>query len=173
MSLISIKWILLLPGAFVTMLGLSFLGHKSVHAELGIHATPEQIWAVLTDTETYKEWNPVMIPEEGELAEGNKLKYKFIQDGEASTIPSKVKKIIPNKLLNQGGGFPGVLTFDHQYILEPVAGGTKVTIHEEYRGIGVHFWDPAPVEKAYEVLLDALNQRVISLYGPADSRSSN
>ena len=57
-------------------------------------------------------------------------------------------------------GTRGVLTFDHTWRLEPVADGTRVTQHEEYRGIGVWFWDPAWVEEAYGDGLVALEERL-------------
>ena len=43
-----------------------------------------------------------------------------------------------------------MLTFDHTWRLEAVDGGTRVTQFEEYKGIGVLFWDPAWVEEAYK-----------------------
>jgi len=101
---------------------------------------------------------------EGEIKEGNKVKYRFTQDTDnAYEIPSNVKKVIPNKLLNQGGGLPFVLTFDHRYILEAVENGTQLTIHENYRGIGVNFWNPTPVQAAYQKLNTAIKQRVESM----------
>ena len=43
----------------------------------------------------------------------------------------------PNRELNQVGSVPLVLTFDHQYLLEPADGGTRIVQHEVYRGLGV------------------------------------
>ncbi|MBX2874514.1 MAG: SRPBCC domain-containing protein [Saprospiraceae bacterium] len=143
---------------------LYLLGRKSVHHEIIIQVSPEQVWTVLLDTDSYDAWNPVMKVLEGKVAEGNKVKYRFTQDAEnSSEIPSKVKKIIPNQLLNQGGGMPIVLTFDHQYRLEPVEEGTRLIIHEDYRGIWVNFWNPAPVQAAYEKLCEATKIRAESL----------
>ena len=69
-------------------------------------------------------------------------------------------EIIPNQLLNQKGGIPAVLTFDHKYVLEPAGETTVIIIHEDYKGLGVHFWNPEPVEKAYQRLNEALKSRV-------------
>lgn len=132
---------------------LYFMGKKSVQSEINIAAPPEKVWTVLTATENYENWNSVMNLLEGEIKEGNKVKYRFTQDADnVSEIPSTVKKVVAQKLLNQGGGVPLILTFNHKYILESSAEGTKLTIHEEYEGIGVNFWNPAPVQKAYERL---------------------
>ena len=143
---------------------LYLLGRKSVHHEITIAAEPGKVWAVLIDTDQYESWNPVMKLLEGEIKEGAKVKYEFTQDADnVSVIPSVVKKIVPNQLLNQGGGLPLLLTFNHQYILEQAGKGTKLTIHEDYRGIGVNFWNPAPVEQAYGRLNAAIKERVESL----------
>lgn len=143
---------------------LYFLGNKSVHHEITINASPEKVWSVLTDTDSYDSWNPVMKLLEGEVKEGNKVKYQFTQaEDKQYDIPTTVKKVIPNQLLNQGGGMSGLLTFNHQYILEPDKNGTKLTIHEDYSGIGVNFWNPAPVQAAYERLNKAIKKRVETL----------
>lgn len=143
---------------------LYFLGNKSVHHEIEIAASPEQVWEVLTDTDSYDSWNPTMKLLEGEIKEGNKVKYQFTQDADnVSEIPSTVKQVIPNKLLNQGGGLPLVLTFDHKYMISPSATGTKLTIHEDYGGIWVNFWNPAPIEAAYGTLNEAIKVRAESL----------
>jgi hypothetical protein len=106
----------------------------------------------------------VLVPIEGDLREGEKLKYQMTQpDGKQSDIMARVKKMVELKELNQGGGIPGILTFDHKWLLEPVNEGTRVTQHEEYRGIGVLFWDASWVEPAYRNVNEALKNRVAHL----------
>lgn len=144
---------------------MELLGKKSVHHEIEIKASPAQVWEVLTNMQAYGEWNPVMQLLEGDLKVGNKLKYQFTQDAEnVSKIGATVKQIVPNKLLNQAGGMPMVLTFNHKYILDDLGGSTKVTIHEDYTGVGVHFWNPKPVGDAYGRLNEALKKRVEYLH---------
>lgn len=161
MTLLSSKWMIFGEVLFVVLFLLYIFGKKSVHTEISIPAPSGTVWSVLTDIQNTKTWNPVLIPLEGELKEGTQIKYEFRQDENSiSTIPATVKQIIDNRLLNQTGGMPGLLTFDHKYKLEPADGGTKVTIHEDYRGIMVPFWNPAPVEEAYKRLASALKDQV-------------
>ena len=135
-----------------------------VSAEIVINASTEKVWSVLMDKSVYREWNTVLIPVKGDLKVGSKVEYEFHQDENTkSVIPSKVLAIEENKILNQGGGIPGVLTYNHKYILEKNEGGTKVIIHEDYKGVGVPFWNPAPVQKAYERLCKDLKNRVEAL----------
>ena len=146
----------------LAILGVLFLfGRKSVHHEITVNASPEKVWSVLINTDKYNDWNPVMELLEGVVKEGSKVKYNFTQTADSNyDIDTYVKKVTPTELLHQGGGVPGIITFDHRYILEKSAGGTKLTIHEDYRGIYVLFWNPAPVEAAYSKLNEAIKKRV-------------
>ena len=158
------KFIIIAIVVIGILLLLYLIGKKSVHSELTIKASPEKVWQVLTDTDKYPEWNPTMKLLDGKMEVGNTLKYQFTQYADnISEIPAQVKQIIPNKLLNQGGGVPFVITYDHRYILEQTTYGTKVTIHEDYKGIYVPFWNPQPVEDAYQRLNEALKKRVETL----------
>lgn len=164
MLLLKSKWFLIILLTLIVLVGLYLAGRKSVYAEILIQAQPTEIWQVLINKEAYCEWNTVLVPVEGELIEGTKVNYEFYQDENSqSKILSKVKRVIEDSLLNQKGGIPGILTFNHKYILEPAKGGTNVIIQEDYKGIGVLFWDPSPVQEAYERLCKNLNDRVIQL----------
>ena len=63
--------------------------------------------------------------------------------------------------LNQCGGYKGIITFDHHYILEKVEGGTKFIQREDYTGLYVHFWDASWVEPAYSRVNLALRDEVM------------
>lgn len=151
------------------LLGLVILylvGNKSVRAEIIIDSKPADVWNVLIDVESHKEWNSVLIPNNGDFVEGTRIEYQFIQDETTtSIIPSKVRNIVKNQLLNQAGGMPGILTFNHKYILEEINGNTRLIIIEQYRGIGVPFWNPAPVQKAYERLAQDLKKYMAETKG--------
>lgn len=140
---------------------MALLGSKTVHTSIVIKAPPAQVWAVLTDAPSYKEWNPTFIDVEGEYEVGKTLTNKVKEEGKVVTIKSKVIKMDENRELNQFGGIRGVLTFDHRWILEPVEGGTKVIQTETYRGIWVWFWDESWVEPAYSRANEALRDRVL------------
>lgn len=142
---------------------------KTAHHEIIIIATPEQVWAVISDIPNYSQWNPTLKPigeTKATLAVGDKIKYVFTDsEGNTNNIKAKVKKVIPNQLLNQKGGIPGFITYDNYYILEPMNDGrhTKLTIHEEYRGVYVCFWNTISTEQAYGLMNKALAKRVLTL----------
>ena len=155
------KAMYIIAGVIALLLVLALTGKKSVHHEISINASVEKVWKTLTDMESYPDWNPTMKRLEGEVIEGNKVKYLFTQEeGKSYEVSSTVANIIENKLLNQKGGVPWVLTFNHKYIVEAQGSTSKVIIHEDYTGLGVHFWNPAPVEEAYQRLNEALKTKV-------------
>ena len=120
-------WIYIVMGIIVLLLVLIWTGKKSVHHEIIINAAPSTVWNVLIQTENYPDWNPVMRLLEGEVKEGNKVKYRFTQDQKnISEIGASVERIVPNELLKQRGGIPLVLTFNHRYVLDPVGSITRL-----------------------------------------------
>ncbi len=147
----------------VVIAALAVAGCKSVDAQLTIPASPEEIWSILMDGENYGEWNPVLVKVEGEFREGARLTYQMMtESGEAAEVEARVVKLDPGRELNQAGGYWGILTFDHHWILEPVEGGTRVTQHEDYTGIGVLFFDPSWFESAYGLGNRNLRDRVLA-----------
>lgn len=165
MEFLTSKWMIVLYLLIGLFCFLMILGEKSVHSKITINATPDKVWEVITTTSQYNKWNSVMALLEGTMEEGNLVKYRFTQaEGKSYDIPSKVKKIIPLSLLNQGGGTYGIITFDHKYILVENNGKTELTIHETYRGAFVPFWNPKPVKKAYDRLNKDIKNRVESLH---------
>jgi len=158
------KHMLLALIVIAILIVLFFTGNKSVEHTIIINAKPDAVWKAITETNNYREWNPVMELLEGEIKEGNKVKYRFTQDEKnISEIASTVKKIVPNELLNQGGGLPFVITFNHKYILEQKEEKTLLTINEVYKGVYVNFWNPKPVELAYKRLNEAIKKKAESL----------
>ncbi|MDJ0788370.1 MAG: SRPBCC domain-containing protein [Myxococcota bacterium] len=152
---------------------LALSGCKSVDAQLTIPAPPEKIWSVLMDGASYGEWNPVLVEVEGEFQEGARLTYQMMtESGEPAEVEARVVKLDPGRELNQAGGYWGILTFDHHWILEPVEGGTRVTQHEDYTGIGVLFFDPSWFEAAYGRGNRNLRDRVVGDSGPESGEAS-
>ena len=148
----------------ILVLSFTLLGCASVRNEIIIEAKPDEVWSVLMDIESYPKWNQVIIDPNGKFEERETIVFQFREaSGKQYEVKAKVIKVEPNRLLNQYGGFWGIMTYDHRYILEPVPEGTKVTIAEEYKGAYVPFWDNSNMEASYEILNRALKMRVLEL----------
>lgn len=141
---------------------------KVFHVEIEIAAPPEAVWAVLTDTEHYQEWNPTQVEIRGAHALGSKLIAVF--DAPEVTpfeVELTVSEMDAPYLLRQRGGVPGIITFDHRWMISPTEHGSLVVQHEVDRGIYLLFWDSSWIKPAYQRASEALSARVIALARPA------
>ena len=164
MAILTSKWTLTIVGILLVFLLLAVTGRKRVHTELVIKASPQAVWSVLTNAAEYVKWNPVIVPVKGQFQAGSRLQYRMTgQNGKISQLKAVVRKVIPLKEINQFGGMPLIMTFSHTWRLVPVQGGTRVIQHEEYRGIGVHFWNPEWFQTAYSNANHALSERIRQL----------
>lgn len=147
------------------ILSITLLGCASRQTEIIIPASPDKIWAVLIDTDGYKEWNPVFVPLKGRLEqveEGEILTWLYTQPGQDPIeTEMKVVKFVEHKQLNQQGGIWGILNVNHNWFLDPVPEGTRVTNREEWSGIGVLFWDYSWVEPTYKEMNENLKKQVL------------
>src|ERR1700687_1588465 len=78
---------------------------KSFSTTAVIRATPERIWALLTDAANYPVWNPTVTKVEGQIAYGGKVTvYPKLHPGRA--FPVKVTEFEPGKAMTWTGGMP-------------------------------------------------------------------
>ena len=135
MSWSFVKWGV--PVLLIIAVAGSFATRKSFHAEITIPAPPGAVWGVLIDTKAYPQWNPVFVNVDGVYAKGEKVLNR-VRDptGAFLEMTAVVETLRVNAELRQVGGIPGILTFDHRWVLEPTEDGTRVIQHEVDRGIG-------------------------------------
>lgn len=158
--LTSRKWILV-AGVLLALVVLAVVGKKSVKAELVVAAAPEEVWRLITAGAEYRSWNPVLVPLEGNIALGDQVMYELTDNkGNKSTISARVKAFEAPRYLNQFGGIPGIITFNHEYILEPTDGGTRIIQQEEYRGLYIWFWDHEWLNGAYASVNKAIRRKI-------------
>ena len=146
--------------------GLIFLGQKTFEVETIIPAPPQAVWAVLSDPAGYRVWNPVFVRVDGRYYQGADVQTTIaLPDGGATVMDSTVTAFVPERELRQQGGTPGLLAYDHQWLLEPVEGGTRVIQREVDRGLYMWFWDSDWIMPAYAAAGEALKARVLETGG--------
>jgi hypothetical protein len=113
---------------------------KQLHAEVEIQATPDQVWAVLTDLAAYHEWNPFIIQAAGQAVPGSRLELHMRPPGRRrpTTFRPEVLEADPARRLRWLGRLlvPGLFDGEHSFTLQPTApGSTRLIQHEEFRGL--------------------------------------
>lgn len=99
--------------------------------EIVINSTPEKIWNILTNIQSWDKWNERIIKSklEGELEVGSSFTWKT----NGSKIKSKIHSISPNRILGWEGRTFGASAI-HNWYLEPSETGTKVRVEESMEG---------------------------------------
>ncbi|SDC93411.1 hypothetical protein SAMN05660690_3001 [Geodermatophilus telluris] len=115
---------------------------KQLSAHVGIAATPERVWEVLTDLAAYPEWNPFIVRAEGAVGPGRRLTLTMQPvGGRAMTMRPRLIEVDAGRVLRWRGRLvmPGLMDAEHTFALQPQAGGTRLVQSETFRGILVPF----------------------------------
>ena len=108
---------------------------KSYEASSTIAATPDAIWAILTDGASYSRWDSGVERVEGRIAPGETIKvYVTVNPGRA--FPVKVIEFSPGQRMVWSGGMPlGLFKGVRTYTLSPQGNVTTTfNMREEYTG---------------------------------------
>ncbi len=112
---------------------------KEIKTEVLINATPEKVWAILTDFENYPNWNPFIKLIKGEVKIGNKIIVK-IEPPEAKgmTFKPKILTFETNKELSWLGHllFAGLFDGKHKFeLIDNGDGTTTFRQSEKFKGV--------------------------------------
>lgn len=100
-----------------------------------IHASPEKIWAILTDIDKWPEWDPSCERIEGTLALGQKVKaFSKLSPGRGFAV--KVSEFTPPLKMTWTGGIPlGLLRGERTFTLSELKSGvTEFSMREVFSG---------------------------------------
>lgn len=97
---------------------------KEVHSEIEIDASPERVWHLLTDFDSFPQWNPFIRRASGEAKTGARLEV-FIQPSGARGMAFRptVLKAEPKRELRWLGRLvlPGLFDGEHIFTIEQLA----------------------------------------------------
>jgi hypothetical protein len=108
---------------------------KEYSATTTIQASPETVWAILTNAAAYPEWEPGVDRIEGRIAPGEKVTaYTKANPGRA--FPATVSEFVPGRKMVWSGGMPlGLFKGVRTFTLSPEGNGSvKFTIREVFSG---------------------------------------
>jgi hypothetical protein len=112
---------------------------KIINTEILIQASPDKVWAILTDFEKYPEWNPFIKSLTGIVSVGNIITVKLEPPGaKGMTFKPVVLAFEKNKELRWLGHllFPGLFDGEHRFeITDNKNGTTTFRQSESFKGI--------------------------------------
>jgi uncharacterized protein YndB with AHSA1/START domain len=128
-----------------------------------IAASPETVWAVLTDGAAWTAWDSGVDAVEGRIAPGETIKIRS-QAAPGRSFPVRVTTFDPPARLRFSGGMPfGLFRGVRTYTLSPDApDGTVFQLREEYTGPLLRLiWRSMPdLGPSFEKFARGLQQRV-------------
>jgi hypothetical protein len=132
--------VLIVAGGYATWTNVS---PYTLQASIQIDATPQQVWAVLTDLGAYPRWNPFIISSAGQVKVGATL-TNVMHDATGNTTFTPVVQIVePGRELRWLGKVgPGGI-FDGQHTFTIVRLGPHrvlFTQREDFTGVAIPFY---------------------------------
>ena len=108
---------------------------RSYESSATIDASPDAIWAVLTDAPAYAAWDSGVERVEGTIAPGETIKV-YSQANPGRAFPVKVTEYRPGERMTWTGGMPlGLFKGVRTFTLTPDGSGpTRFHMREEYTG---------------------------------------
>lgn len=135
---------------------------KVFSATTEINASPEAIWAILTDAAKYTEWDPAMLRLEGTIAAGQTITI-YTKAAPQRAFKPKVAEFEPNRKMVWRSGMPfGLFKGERTFVLDPLGQNrVKFSMREEFTGpmlamIGKSIPD---LTSTFEAFAAALKQR--------------
>lgn len=106
---------------------------KTLRSQININASPEKVWAILTNFQEYPQWNDFIVHIEGELKEGSQLQVKIKPKDQEQHFTPLVVKSHPPQNFEWKGKLPwGAFNGHHCFKIEEIAQEQVRFIHQEH-----------------------------------------
>jgi hypothetical protein len=109
---------------------------KVFSVKTSIHASPEVIWALLTDAAEYPRWNKTVEKVDGKIALGERVTV-HPKTNPVRAFPVQVMEVEPTRCMVWTGGMPlGLFKGERTFTLKPGSSGdVEFSMREEYTGL--------------------------------------
>ncbi len=140
---------------------------KEIRTEIDINASAEKAWKVLTDFNSFQQWNPFIRQINGAPKVGTKLKiYLLTSRGKSRTYRPIVTKVEPHRELRWYGKsfIPRMFNGERIFTIEPLETNQVRFIHMEiFTGFGVSLVGDRldkDMYQSFEKMNDAFKEKV-------------
>ena len=136
----------------------------SLRTTTSMDASRDEVWAVLTDTDSYAQWNPLITEFAGLLRPGERVQFVLhTTGGQNIRLSPTVSQALAGYELRWQGGLRGLLHVNHAFLLSTTYGGQTVLHHtEDYQGALVPLLRPLLERQllpAFQTFNQALKRR--------------
>lgn len=141
-------------------------GHRTIHTEIIINATPEQVWEVLVDTKSYANWAKFMTNIEGEIKNKGEITAFFLTNEKKNKVNSikHAITVIEGKEFSWSDVFMMGMKDYHRFIVEPTNDGkTRFIQSDLVQGRGARLLGKSVInfeEKNYPIFNKSLKAEV-------------
>ena len=107
---------------------------KAYSVSRSIHAPPDVVWGLLTDSSSYRDWNPAVLSIDGLIAPGSIIKLISVASPKR-TFSLEVTSMQAPVRMTWADGMPlGLFRGVRTYELAPLEAGTRFSMTEEFTG---------------------------------------
>lgn len=136
---------------------------RSITTQIDIDASSAAVWWVLTDFESYPEWNPFIRSIQGNLRNGSRLRaYLTAYNGRGMAVTPRIIRLEAEREFRWRGMFlfRGLFDVEHSFALEPIDGErrTRFTQSEVFKGILVPLFGGIGLLRNTELAFKEMNQ---------------
>ena len=136
---------------------------EMVSAAIEIAASPEHVWAVLSDLASYPQWHPVFTEASGQLTAGNRISLTSTRQETGRSMTAKVKVLTaePATELRWVSSVLGFMTSERSFTLSRTSGGTLLVQTGTYRGYFARFPPKtiSRIQASFEAINEAIKQQ--------------
>lgn len=136
--------------------------HRTIYTDIIIDTTPEQVWSVLTDTTSYKNWAAFLVDIQGKIKDGEKITTVF------QTNPKKEKLTTIEHTISVTDGKeffwaekgPGGIRDNHHFRVEPTSDGKTRFVQSDEIMKGITWLMGGNLSKMYAEGYQAFNRKL-------------
>ena len=139
---------------------------KELHSEIQIEAPAERVWKLLTDFDSYPQWNPFIRNIIGQPAPGDRLEVRLAPPGgRAMTFRPKVLTAEPQRELRWLGHLlaPGLFDGEHSFSIQALdENRIRFVQRETFKGLLVPLFARSletNTQRGFEEMNRALKER--------------
>ena len=131
-----------------------------IRTEAKIAASPQAVWAVLADFDSYDQWNPLNIKAKGQAALGLKVPMTFLNlasPGKTMDQLVTVTTCEPGRALAWSGSVPLLFKGRHHFTLTPEGEGTLFEHGEDLDGLVTMTFSKTMIDEQFMPAYVAVN----------------